>query len=107
MNRKTETGIKSLAIAVTIAFMLFIGIAMAESSAREKVVQEACYALDGGRDTICGDMTKVGNWNWLNWILKNNPQEGRFFICGFFSSLFNESEAFNHLVEYILTIYRD
>lgn len=46
MNKKTEMRIKPLAIAVTIAFVLFTGIAMAESSAREKVVQEALHALD-------------------------------------------------------------
>ncbi|MBU4580121.1 hypothetical protein KKB43_03840 [Patescibacteria group bacterium] len=69
MNQKIEKAIKPLVFVVTIAFVLFTGIAMAESSAREKVVQEALYALD---QSNTNDINKVyaqkttGNWNWLN-----------------------------------------
>ncbi|MBU4580421.1 hypothetical protein KKB43_05395 [Patescibacteria group bacterium] len=68
MEEMIEKAIKAMAV-FGIALALFSGIAMAESSAREKVVQEALHALD---QSNTNDISKQyaqntkGNWNWLS-----------------------------------------
>ncbi|MBU4580116.1 hypothetical protein KKB43_03815 [Patescibacteria group bacterium] len=85
MNEKMEKMVKAMVVAGILA-IIFSGIATAEP-AREKVVKEACYALDGEKDLVCGDKTKIGNWDWMN-NLKNNPEEGRFFCLKISRNLF-------------------
>lgn len=64
MNGERWNWIKTAIIAGVILILLANG-AGAETN-RQKVVKEACYALDGGKDYTCGETTKIGNWNYLN-----------------------------------------
>ncbi len=63
MNEKIEQILKTVAM-VGIAILLLSVVASAETN-RQKVVKEACYALDQGQDYVCGETVKTGNWNYL------------------------------------------
>ncbi len=64
MNRKEWNWIKTAIIAGVFLILLANGV-NAETN-RQKVVKEACYALDGGSDYACGStVTTKGNRNYF------------------------------------------
>lgn len=80
MKEKIEQMLRIVVIA-GMAILLLSVVASAET-ARQQVVKEACYALDGGQDYTCGRLITMGNKELSQNILmkKNNPEISRLFF---------------------------